>query len=119
MNTKLLLKSSLRSMSRNKLRTLFMSIGVMLGVATLLAGQSLSSGFGKQIAQRVNKVLGPGTILLISRTQTYADLEAIEDQLEQVLAISPRYSAGEPEISYQGINRKAAVFGHTENAELV
>ena len=44
MNRKLLLESSLRIMSRNKLRTFFMSIGVAVGVATLIAGQSLGTG---------------------------------------------------------------------------
>ncbi len=34
MNSKLLLKNSLRIMSRNKPRTFFMSIGVAVGVAT-------------------------------------------------------------------------------------
>ena len=43
MNRKLLLQSSLRIMLRNKLRTMFMSIGVMIGVGTLIAGQSLGS----------------------------------------------------------------------------
>ena len=83
MNRKLLLKSSLLGMSRNKLRTLFMSIGVMIGVATLIAGQS------------------------------------IEEQMEQVVASAARFGGGESEISYQGINQKAAVFGHTVEGESV
>ena len=119
MNRKLLLKGSLRIMSRNKLRTLFMSIGVAVGVATLIAGQSLSTGANKQIGERVNKMFGPGTILIFSSTLAYGDLEAIEDQLEQVIATSPRFGGGESEISYQGVNRQAAVFGHSEKAEFV
>lgn len=119
MNRKLLLQNSVRIMLRNKLRTLFMSIGVMIGVATLIAGQSLGAGAEKQIKQRVNKMFGPGTIFLFSRTLTYADIEAIEESMDQVVASSPRYGGAESEISYQGINRQAAVFGHTEQAEFV
>ena len=74
MNRKLLLKSSLRIMSRNKLRTLFMSIGVMIGVATLIAGQSLGGGAEQQLKQRVDKVFSPGSIMLVSRTLTDSDV---------------------------------------------
>jgi putative ABC transport system permease protein len=119
MNRKLILGNSFRMMLRNKLRTLFMSIGVMVGVATLIAGQSLGAGADKQIKQRVNKVFGPGTVYLISRTLTYADIEAIEVTMNQVIASSPRFGGAESEISYQGVNRQAAVFGHADNAEFV
>ena len=119
MNRKLLLTNSFRMLSRNKLRTLFMSIGVMIGVATLIAGQSLGTGAEKQIKQRVNKMFGPGTIFLVSTTLTYDDIEAIEGSMDQVVASSPRFGGGESEISYQGINRQAAVFGHTDKAEFV
>ena len=119
MNSKLLLKNSLRIMSRNKLRTFFMSIGVAVGVATLIAGQSLGTGASRQIGERMDKMFGPGTIYVFSSTLAYDDLEAIEDELEQVIATSPRFGGAESEISYQGINRQAAVFGHSEKAEFV
>ncbi len=119
MNRKLLLQSSVRSMFRNKLRTLFMSIGVMIGVATLIAGQSLGNGAGQQVTKRVNKVFSPGTIYLVSQTLAYGDIEAIEQQMDQVVASAPRYGGAESEISYQATNRQAAVFGHTEKGELV
>ena len=119
MNTKLVLQGSLRSMVRNKLRTLFMSLGVMIGVGTLIAGQSLGAGAEKEIKQRVNKVFSPGSIMLVSRTLSYGDIEAIERQMDQVVASSPRFGGAESEISYQGINRKAAVYGHAVEGESV
>jgi putative ABC transport system permease protein len=119
MNRKLLLKNSLRIMLRNKLRTLFMSIGVMIGVGTLIAGQSLGSGAEKQLNQSVNKIFSPGSIMLVSRTLTYADVEAIEQQMEQVVASAARFGGGESDISYQGVTRKTAVFGHTVEGEVV
>lgn len=119
MNRKLLLKSSLRSMSRNKLRTLFMSVGVMIGVATLIAGQSLGGGAEQQLKQRVDKVFSPGSIMLVSRTLTDSDVDAIEEQMEQVVASAARFGGGESEISYQGTNRKTAVFGHMVEGQTV
>jgi putative ABC transport system permease protein len=119
MNKKLLLENSLRIMLRNKLRTLFMSIGVMIGVGTLIAGQSLGNGAEKQLNQRVNKIFSPGSIMLVSRTLTYGDVEAIEQQMEQVVTSAARFGGGESEISYQGVTRKTAVFGHTVEGEVV
>jgi putative ABC transport system permease protein len=119
MNRKLLLRSSLRIMLRNKLRTLFMSFGVMIGVATLIAGQSLGSGAEIELKQRVNKIFSPGSIMLVSSTLSYDDIEAIEQQMDQVVASSPRFGGAESEISYQGTIRKAAVYGHTVEGETV
>ena len=99
MNRKLLLQSSLRIMMRNKLRTFFMSVGVMIGVGTLIAGQSLGTGAEKQIKQRVNRIFSPGSIMLVSRTLTYEDIEAIESQMDQVIASAPRFGYVEEEIS--------------------
>ena len=108
MNKKLLIQSSLRVLLRNKLRTLFMSVGVMIGVGTLIAGQSLGTGAEKEIKQRVNKIFSPGSIMLVSQTLTYSDIEAIESQLDQVIASAPRWGYAEFEIGYQGSNRKGA-----------
>jgi putative ABC transport system permease protein len=119
MNRKLLLQSSLRIMLRNKLRTLFMSIGVMIGVGTLIAGQSLGTGADKEIKQRVNKLFSPGSIMLVSKTLSYGDIEAIESQMDQIVASAPRFGYVEADISAEGINRKAAVFGHTVEGETV
>jgi putative ABC transport system permease protein len=119
MNRKLLLQSSLRILLRNKLRTLFMSFGVMIGVGTLIASQSLGAGAELELKQRVNKMFSPGSIMLVSQTLSYDDIEAIEEQMDQVVASSPRFGGAESEISYQGTIRKAAVYGHTVEGESV
>lgn len=119
MNNSLLLKGNLRSMMRNKLRTLFMGIGVMIGVGTLIAGQSLGTGAEKEITDRVNRIFSPGSIMVLSQTLTYEDIEAIESQMDQVIASAPRFGYVEEDISAGGLSRKAAVFGHTVEGETV
>ncbi len=119
MNWKLLLAGSFKLMSRYKLRTFFMGFAVVVGVATLIAGRALSTGSEQQIMQRVNQMFGPGTILIFSSTLNNADLEAIDQQLEQVISWSPRFTLGELDISYQGADRQAAVYGHSERADFV
>jgi putative ABC transport system permease protein len=118
-NTRLLVTGSLRVMSRYKLRTFFMSFGVAIGVATLIAGRLLGTGAEQQILERVNRMFGPGTILVFAQQLKYADLEAIQEQLGQVVGVAPRFGVGETDISYQGLDRKAAVYGHTEQGEFV
>jgi putative ABC transport system permease protein len=119
MNNRLLIVGSLRVMSRYKLRTFFMSLGVMIGVATLIAGRLIGTGAEQQITERVNRMFGPGTILMFAQQLKYADLEAIQEQLDQVVGVAPRFTVGETEISYQGLDQQAAVYGHTEQGEFV
>jgi len=57
--------------------------------------------------------------MLVSQTLTYADIEAVESQMDQVIASAPRFGYVEAEISAAGTNHKAAVFGHTVEGETV
>jgi putative ABC transport system permease protein len=116
MNWKLLISSSLRMMSRFKMRTLFMSVGVGVGVAVLIAGRSLGTGAEQQINERIDLLFGPGTILLVGRIG-FDDMEAIEAQVPSIVSFDPRLMLGEIEISSGGVNRKAAVMGGSEAGE--
>jgi putative ABC transport system permease protein len=116
MNTKLLITGSLRMMSRFRLRTAFMSIGVALGVAVLIAGRSLGTGAEQQVNERIDLLFGPGTILLVANL-SFEEMEAIEAQVPSIVAFDPRLMVGELEISSGGINRKAAVMGGSEVGE--
>lgn len=118
MNWKLLIAGSLRMMARFKMRTVFMSIGVALGVAVLIAGRSLGTGADQQLNERIDLMFGPGTILLASQLN-FEDMNAIDEQLEQIVAWDPHLILGEKEISNQGTNRQAAVYGQSERGEFV
>ncbi len=119
MNWKLLFSGSLRNLRRFKLRSFFMSIGVAVGVATLIAGASAGSGAAKQITEQIDKIFGPGTIVLVSSELKVTDIQAVADEMERVVAWAPRQAIGEQEIAYLGENRLAAVTGHSENADYV
>ena len=66
MNWRLLLNSSLRNLGRFKLRSIFMSIGVVLGVATLIVGSTLGGGAAQKINDQIDRMFGPGTIFIAS-----------------------------------------------------
>jgi len=119
MNWGLLLGGSLRNLRRFKLRSFFMSIGVAIGVATLIAGASAGSGATQQITAQIDKIFGPGTIVVVSRELKVAHLQGVADEMEQVVAWAPRQAIGEQEIAYLGESRLAAVTGHSENADYV
>lgn len=119
MNWKLLIKNSVRNLSRFKLRSFFMSIGVVLGVATLTVGSTLGSGAEQRIADQIDQMFGPGTIFIASVELKEPDLQAVADELDQVIAFAPRMMLGEQEISAAGTSSQAGVAGYSENAEYV
>jgi len=131
MNTKLLFAGSARILSRHKLRTFFMSIGVLVGVASLVAGRSLGAGAEAEINRKVDHMFGPGTMLIFARpsatsgsrgpveTLELADLEAVGERLDQVVAWDPSVSVGRCEVRFADTHREVAVSGHSEHAEQV
>ena len=114
-----LLSAAWRMMTRFKLRTFFMGIGVALGVATLIAGNILGAGAQQQIMQRVNKMFGPGTALIMGRTLSFEDLQDITASMSQVVATSPRFMVGSRQVRYQGLMQSATVLGHDETGHWV
>jgi len=119
MNRKLLLRNSLRNLGRFKLRSFFMSIGVVLGVATLVVGSTLGGGAAQKINDQINQMFGPGTIFIASYELKNEDLQAVADELDQIVAYSPRMMLGELEIGASGVNVQAGVAGYSSNAEYV
>jgi putative ABC transport system permease protein len=119
MNYQRLLTSSLRNLARFKLRSFFMSIGVILGVATLIVGSTLGNGAEQKISDQINQMFGPGTIFVASSELKAPDLEAVADELDQVIDYGPRMMLGEKEISSAGISTQAGVAGYSANAEYV
>jgi putative ABC transport system permease protein len=119
MNGTRLIQSSLRNLVRFKLRSFFMSIGVALGVATLIAGSSVGGGAAEKISAQIDQMFGPGTILIGSAELKLPDLEAIADEMDQVVAYAPRLSLSEMGIQYMGTSEQAAVSGFSANGEYV
>jgi putative ABC transport system permease protein len=118
MNWKLLITGSLRMMVRFRMRTLFMSFGVALGVAVLIAGRSLGTGAEQQLNERIDLMFGPGTILIFSKLD-FDDMAVVDEQVDRVLSWDPRLMLGEIEVSNGGVNRQAAVFGQSERGDYV
>ncbi len=119
MNGTRLIQSSLRTLVRFKLRSFFMSIGVAIGVATLIAGASVGGGAAQKISAQIDQMFGPGTILVGSRELKLTDLQAIAAEMDQVVAYSPNLMLGEKEIQFAGSSEQVAISGLSANGDYV
>jgi len=119
MNGKRLVQSSLHTLTRFKLRSFFMSIGVALGVATLIAGNSVGGGAAEKISSQIDQMFGPGTILIGSRELKLPDLQAVAAEMDQVVAYAPNLMLGEKTVQYAGTSEKVAISGQSANGDYV
>jgi putative ABC transport system permease protein len=119
MNGFRMLRSSFKNLIRFKLRSFFMSIGVAIGVATLIAGSSIGTGAAQKISAQIDRMFGPGTILIGAAQLKLADLEFIAEQMDQVVDFAPRISLSEMAIEFGGESEPASVTGYSANSDYV
>jgi len=120
-NTGLLSRGVVRVLSRYKLRTLLMGIGVALGVAAVVAGRSVGTATEREMTQKVNRMFGSGTILIIARavggsTLQIEDLVRVAEAVDEVVAWDPVIRA-QCEITRGNRAHTTTVSGHSERAE--
>ncbi|MDH3847008.1 MAG: ABC transporter permease [Gammaproteobacteria bacterium] len=119
MNPTRLIRSSLKNLVRFKMRSFFMSVGVAVGVATLIAGSSVGNGAAQKISAQIDQMFGPGTILIGSAELKLPDLAAVAEEMDQVVAFAPRLSLSPMAIDFMGTSEQAAVSGFSANADYV
>jgi putative ABC transport system permease protein len=130
MNRRLLLAGSVRVLSRYKLRTFFMSLGIVIGVAALVITRSLGSGAERDLLEKIERMFSASTIYVMNTgggmrgrrepgQLTIADIEAIAAELDQVIDWDPMLTGGDHEVQYGGRSRSLMVWGHSERAEWV
>ena len=125
MNWAAALQLSLRALWRNKSRAALTALGVIIGVASVIAMVSIGAGAQQRIAAQLASM---GTNSLVIRagsvthggvrtgagtkpTLTYADAEAIRD-LPGVIAVAPTVRSS-AQLRYRGTNWGTAVEGVT------
>lgn len=110
-----LLKMAALSLVANKMRTLLTMLGIIIGVAAVIAMVSVGMGVKKNVVDSISR-LGSNMLVIMSgssnrggmrgaagsvTTLTYADAEAIKDKVKYVAHVSPTVQG-----SYQ------VVYGH-------
>ncbi|MFQ5790707.1 MAG: ABC transporter permease [Acidobacteriota bacterium] len=123
------LRQALRALSMHKLRTFFMMLGIVIGIATLSLILSLGEQTRDQIMERFKKMVGtmdtvvlrPGagaargmpTMTDVEPTLLMEDAEAMAREIPLVRRVSPVQNASGVEAKVGNLNTTTAVFGVT------
>jgi putative ABC transport system permease protein len=119
---------ALEALRANKLRSMLTMLGIVIGVASVIAMVALGRGAQQSINQRITSLgttlltvipgqaHGPGQIASASDRAplTLDDATAIEDRATHVLAVQPEMSR-QLQVQYQTKNTNTSVVGSTSN----
>jgi putative ABC transport system permease protein len=124
MNTRLLLTGSARALTRYKLRTFFMSLGIVIGVAALVIMRSMGAGAQDEMLDRFERVFSGASIYVMNTDfgtseLSLDDVDAIRAELPEVIDANPTLVTGDREIRYEDRQRNLMVYGESERAEFV
>jgi putative ABC transport system permease protein len=116
MNPLLVIRVALRAIVRNKMRSFLTTLGIIIGVAAVIAMMAIGAGAKQQVEQAFTAM---GTNLLIvmpgstnaggvrggfgsASTLTYDDLEAIRSQVSTVKAVAPALRSNQTVVGDNG-----------------
>ncbi len=130
MNKKLLLLHILRPLARYKLRTLFMSVGIVLGVAALVVTRAMGAGAKHEIMEKVNRMFSSSSIVVTAggggmgngggvTSLKIADIAAVAEALPEVVAWDPLQVLPGQDVKYRDRVHRMNIWGASEQAERV
>ena len=134
MYKKRIIKSSIRILFRNKLNTLFMILGIFIGIAALTLTFSIGKGTEKQLMDNVKKQFGSNNIYIgAGRGQMgsgsmsqgpatslkIADLEAIINNVPGIMMYDPIQFLSAKEVIAGANSTTAMIKGHSVEGELI
>ncbi|MEX2693874.1 ABC transporter permease [Rhizobium mongolense] len=119
------LKLALRAISRNILRSFLTVLGVVIGVAAVLALVTIGNGTTEQVSTELSRLgtnmlfvrpgqFGPGRASSEARRFTVKDVDAIRDQLTGLRAVAPLNQTTATAI-YGGQSHSTTVMGTTND----
>lgn len=126
--------SAVRVMTRHKLRSFFMMIGIVVGVATLTLVTSIGRATEERVLRMVARLFGPSNILVTAgggrmkgtplpfgraTTLTLADITEIQAEIRDVEAWDPMQIIPEREVKYRDRSVFTRVLGGSERSERV
>ncbi|HQB97583.1 MAG TPA: ABC transporter permease [Candidatus Cloacimonadota bacterium] len=118
-----IIRIALKSLTRNKTRTFLTMLGIIIGVAAVIAMLAIGQGAQKIVEDQVNS-MGTNVIMVYSNFSqsavrqaagggnllTIQDAEAIRDQLDGVLYTSPVYNSW-GQLKYESKNWRTGIMG--------
>jgi putative ABC transport system permease protein len=133
MKKSMMLKSSFRIMGSHKLRSFFMMIGMVIGVASLILVFSLGKGTEKKIMTSIERIFNSSNIFIsagrgkmMGGTQdggpvtslTVADVESLQQEVPNIVMADPMQTITR-EIRFEGKSVSATVWGNSERGPQV
>jgi len=130
-----IIKSGFSRIKSYKLRTFFMMLGIIIGIAALSLTLTLGNGIEKKIMQNVSKIFNSNNIFVSAEmidakgprekrniqnaTFKIADIEAIVSQVDGIVAYDYFNILQDQNVSYQGQNTLVTIHGCREIGESI
>lgn len=134
MNNTRILKSCIRILFRNRLNTLFMILGIFIGIAALTLTLSIGKGTEKQLMDNVKKQFSSNNIYIGSgrgqmgsgpssqgpaNNMTIADMEAIMNNVPGIIMYDPVQWLPSKEVIAGRNNVTTMIKGHSAESEII
>jgi putative ABC transport system permease protein len=132
MNTTRLVSHSLRAMTRYKLRSGFMMVGSLVGVAALTLVVSVGQGAERKILTTVRQLFGASSIIIVAQHSqlmggprpdasrlTLDDLEHVAEQLPGIEVWDPQQALVGASVRHGDAATTVRVLGQSERSERV
>jgi putative ABC transport system permease protein len=131
MKTSRMIGSSLRTLSRNRLRTFFMMLGILIGVTALTVVMALGRGTQDAVLHQIERMFSGSAIILNAgsgmlgggphgsgptTTLLPSDIDAIETEIPAILAADRLQATGMSEVLFEGRVSDVRVNGHSDTS---
>ncbi len=134
MKNRRIIKSGFRVMRRNKMRTLFMMLGIVVGITALTLIFSLGKGTEKKVLDNIDRMFSGSSILISAGAGqmmggptsggpttnfTVEDMEAVQEEISNIETWDPMLMIPSREVKYLENSENIRIFGHSERSERV
>jgi putative ABC transport system permease protein len=131
MKTTRIIRSGFRIMQRYKLRTLFMMLGILVGICALTLIFSIGRGTQEKVMHNIEKIFDAASIMVSAggsrmmgrpqtegqvTTLTIADFEALAETVPQIDVWDPMQMMPEREVKYRDLSARLRILGHSPRA---
>ncbi|CAH0284165.1 Macrolide export ATP-binding/permease protein MacB [Agrobacterium fabrum] len=117
---------ALRAISRNLLRSFLTVLGVVIGVAAVIAMVTIGNGTTEQVKSELSRLgtnmlfvrpgqFGPGRASTEAKRFDDRDIEAIRNQITGIRAVAPQNRSSAATVIFGGKNHQTSVIGTTND----
>ncbi|WP_288429601.1 ABC transporter permease [uncultured Agrobacterium sp.] len=117
---------AMRAISRNMLRSFLTVLGVVIGVAAVIAMVTIGNGTTERVKSELSRLgtnmlfirpgqFGPGRASVDAKRFNDHDIQAIKDQISGIRAVAPLNRSSAATVIYGGKNHQTSVVGTTND----